>query len=483
MPRIENPRQFAEEEFGETDFGHILRTQALVRVGALFAAKPGSKVTEVCSTSADRQAMYKFIENEKVQAKVIRSGSAKAAYQRRKADDGYVLVPFDGTSLKLTDTQSKKNYGYVGAHHRKSTGVQVLNAIGLSADGTPLGLVGQRYWSRKETVKGTRKAKERRALKDKETAHWISLVDEVEASAKQAELTVPLWMQLDRGFDAWAIVRRLQHTDHYYTVRSAYNRAIVEGDTKRYLHEVLKEAPVLYRDIYEVKARQGNKTRKAHCAVRARTVTLLLTDPSRTRDKTLSRVMKKGPSDGVYRVSVCALWVHEEGEMAGGQERLDWKLITNWPVCCEQEAKRVVFNYACRWRIEEMHRLWKSGAMRIEETQVRDKDHLEIVASMTAAVACHLFRLTHLARTDPHRPASEILSHEECLALESLNNRADSTTMTIEQAVFYIAELGGYTGFKNSKGPPGPLVLTRGYKRLTLAADTLRGYLKKRDQW
>jgi hypothetical protein len=43
---------------------------------------------------------------------------------------------------------------------------------------------------------------------------------------------------------------------------------------------------------------------------------------------------------------------------------------------------------------------------------------------------------------------------------------------TMQQVVLWIAELGGYTG-KSSGGPPGPLVLARGLRKVEILAAVL----------
>lgn len=481
MAAKDEATRFSQEEYGHAKLGHKATNNALVRVGELYARQPGSKVTDVCHTSADRQAVYKFIENEKVSVKAIREASAVAAFKRKKENEPYLLVPFDATSLKIVDESGKKGFGFIGTRKQGTSGVQVLNAILLGTDGTPLGVLGQRYWSRKESVQGTRKEQKQRPVEEKETHHWLKLMDEVEEIAEREVPGVPLWFQEDRGFDAWSVLKRLQNTSHIYTIRNVLNRMIVDGEHGGRLHVALDNAPIHYRESRSVPASKGSGSRIADLVIRATSVTLILIDPHIYTGRA-TRAFTQENIEGVYRVPVNAVWVHEEPKTVEGDKPLDWVLLTNWNVDSEMEAKRVVTNYLYRWRIEEFHRLWKTGAMRVEETQVRDFEHLEIVASITAAVACYLFRITHFARSNPKQPARHLLESAELKALECLHPKA-TQSMSIEHAVLCIAELGGYTGIKNSKGPPGPLVLARGYQKLKVGADTINGLFQKRDQW
>jgi hypothetical protein len=73
-----------------------------------------------------------------------------------------------------------------------------------------------------------------------------------------------------------------------------------------------------------------------------------------------------------------------------------------------------------------------------------------------------------VARTNPSMPCSELLSELEWKVLaakSSRNSRQPATPLSIGEAILSIAKLGGYLARKKD-GPPGTLVLWRGWKRL-----------------
>ena len=124
-----------------------------------------------------------------------------------------------------------------------------------------------------------------------------------------------------------------------------------------------------------------------------------------------------------------------------------------------QRAMLVVSNYTARWRVEEFHRVWKSGALRIEESQLRSADNFERLARIAASVAVRILRLTYLARTQPDLAAHHESSELEYRALQLLDPAPSSThTIALAQAFRLLADIGGYTG-KSSGGPrPYPRV-------------------------
>ena len=79
--------------------------------------------------------------------------------------------------------------------------------------------------------------------------------------------------------------------------------------------------------------------------------------------------------------------------------------------------------YSLRWRIEEFHKALKSGACRVEETQLGDLEHIERWVVLHTPVAMRLLRLTYLARHAPELPATVERSRAEIRPVERLIER------------------------------------------------------------
>ena len=143
-------------------------------------------------------------------------------------------------------------------------------------------------------------------------------------------------------------------------------------------------------------------------------------------------------------------------------------LYTNVSVETKEQALAVVQSYAFRWRIEEFHRTWKSGACNVEDTQLRSVRAVTIWATILAANAVRIERLKHLSRTNPEAPATLVLRPIEIETLISLRKKdrlpVPKGALTIAVATKWVAELGGWISRKN--GPPGSITLFRGLERL-----------------
>lgn len=170
-----------------------------------------------------------------------------------------------------------------------------------------------------------------------------------------------------------------------------------------------------------------------------------------------------------------AVWAKEIGYR--GPDRLHWMLLTTDGVDSLNDAQRVLDGYPLRWRIEELHRAWKTGWCSVEKTQLRGRDALCKWATLHLAVASRAIRLSRRARSEPDVPATEEFAREEIDAILLWQRKQTmlrpGDTPALGEIVHLVALLGGYTG-KSSGGPPGPTVIGRGLEKVAVAAETIR---------
>jgi Transposase DDE domain len=429
-------------------------------MGAGMAVKPGGRVTQVFERSAQRQGAYGLLENQDV-----RSGEVgRAIYQAcaaRCAGQPWVLVPIDGSSLKLSDKNKDKGFGPIGALAKGARGVKMINAIAVTEEGTPQGLCGQVYWVRKEEAVQT--PREKRTVQEKETRYWIETMGQVRAAfGAQAPKTKP-WFQIDREGDAWPILQDAKEHQDLLTVRVAHDRRLESepGTDPSYLWEKINRQEPLGRYALDVPASPTRQARRAIMEVRVQSVVLSLRD---------RRTGKR------FSMPIAAVGTREIGTTPQGEQPLEWFLFTTYLISDFADACLVVWGYAQRWRVEEFHRAWKSGACRVEESQLRTLEAVQKWAMMLSAVAMRILRLTYLSRSDPQCPATVELTREEIAAAQLLRQMSpdpNGPVPPLSQVVLWIAELGGYTG-KSSGGPPGMIVIARGLQRIEPVAKILR---------
>ena len=112
-----------------------------------------------------------------------------------------------------------------------------------------------------------------------------------------------------------------------------------------------------------------------------------------------------------------------------GAKALRWVLLTTVPICSRKEALRCLRWYTLRWRIEEWHRVLKSGC-HIESHQHRTADKMARAICIDAVIAWRVMLLALLGREIPEMPCELIFSTWECKLLERLQPLVAPETMT-----------------------------------------------------
>ena len=319
-----------------------------------------------------------------------------------------------------------------------------MNSIAVSPDGVPLGMCGQVYWARPKG--GSGKGKNDRPWTEKETRYWVDGMEQTRAAFLETGCETRPWFQMDRGADGWPMLLQAKYRDAWVTIRAAHDRRVegrFAGGQDFLWGHMERQEPL---GSYELKVRGGLK-RKARQAV------MQLSACPVTLDVQLS------PSTERMPMALWAVRAVEVGTAPRGEEPIEWLLLTTYPVHGAKEAVEVLLGYATRWRIEELHKTWKSGACRVEETQLQDAEAIERWATILASVAMRIQRLMQLSRTQPDMPASaELTKHEieAIIVLRRPRGVVRTAKPTLAEAVRWLADLGGYTG-KSSGGPPGAI--------------------------
>jgi hypothetical protein len=409
-------------------------------------------VTDVFVDAASREAAFRFVENDDISAAEI-GAAAHRATGRRCAELPFVYVPVDQTEVHVVDRSDEKALGHCGNAESRTRGLQVMNAIAVAPDGTPMGICGQVYWSRLRPEK--RPKRDPRPIEERETACWL---EAMEQSRKSLQGARP-WFQLDRAGDSWSVLLDAHSSESWLTVRSRFDRRLktAKSEAREYLWSRLEQQEPMGSYDLEVPGTSSRRARRAAMILQACEVTL---------------DMQLEPAKRRLTMPVWAVRAVEVETTPEGQEAIEWRLLTTRPVLTVEDAHQVVVGYTTRWRIEEFHKVWKSSACRVEETQLHDADHVVRWATILASVAIRLLRLMYLSRNRPAAPAMVELTRAEIDATILIRKPARvrrGASVTIADAVRWLADLGGYTG-KSSGGPPGAIVIARGLDHIQSAA-------------
>lgn len=457
-------RTWAELEFGSAELGDERRTRRLVELAGEAVRRPHGTVTAVVHSSAQREGAFRLLENPAVDPAKVAASSHRATIRRAKGLP-WVWVAVDQSTVSVTDHQWAKDFGKISEVGRRR-GLEVMNALAISPDGVPLGLVSQQWW-RRDDESSPSHAQDHRPLEERESDLWRRAMKDCCAHLKGAEQSTVPWFQLDRGGDFWRVFESAQSSGSFLTVRSAHNRRLTGSNLK--LWETVRSQKVAARYSLNIPARRyANGTRQAarqaQLSVRFVAVTLEMNVQGRP----------------TLHVPVTAVHVRERN--AQDDDRIEWVLLTTWPVRTDRDALLVVQGYSQRWKVEEFHRSWKSGGCHLERSQLRSVSVFKRWATILAAVAARVERLKQLSRKQPDVPATTELTRTEINAAIVLSNTRKykiGQDLTLAEAVTLVAEAGGYTG-KSSGGPPGSTTIRRGLDQV-IAAATVHDQLARCD--
>ncbi len=481
MSERQSEAAWADEEFGQAILFDARRTNRLVLVAAQAARQPAGKITAAMANSKERQAAYGLLDSSSEDWLEASAAAGRAAFGR--STDAYVFVPVDQTSVSLAGAPHDSDFGPVGNSNSASLGLNVMSAIVVAANGTPIGSAAQHYWTRPPKGRQRRvpahcpgrttRLPRSRGAGEKETAHWLRCCERTIEASKAAGFGGVLWFVLDRGADAHDVLEWAAGADCHVTVRAAQNRSVLFEPAPK-LWDALESRPVVGHYQLSVSAGPNRTARTATIEVRISEVTLAL--------------RKRGCA--IVPGPFIAVLAKETSPVPVGEERLEWLLLTTHPGTTFEDAILCIKAYASRWRIEDAHKTWKSVS-KVEETNLRSAARAAFWAVVLWSVALRVERLKHLARTEPNLPAvTELTTHElqAIAALKLVTNPGFTLpdAPTIGDTVRWIAEIGGYTGAKNSGGPPGSMTISRGLQRIRPMAEALaamaRVHGQRRDQ-
>jgi hypothetical protein len=437
---------WAEQEFGGAELGDARRTRRLVTVATAMAERSSTSLPEICADRAGLKAGYRFFSNEAIRPEQILSSHVAATVERMAAVP-VVLAIQDTTTLNYSHHPATIGLGALNTAQQR--GLLVHTTLTVTPERVALGLLAQEVWARDPAAVGTRATRKARPISEKESQKWLTSLEAV-IEAKAACPDTQLVSVGDREADVYDLflVERPAGVD--LLVRAAWDRGVT--GPQPHLWAALADAPGITTRSVSVPRRPGVPARTASVAIHVQPVTLR---PPRHRE-----------TEHLPPVRVTAVWVIETAPPTD-VEPIEWMLLTTRPVTTARQANQLVDWYCCRWEIETWHAILKRGC-KIEDRQLDTARRLHRCLAVASVVAWRVLLATRLARTDPDRPCTILLSTAEwqALACRSLNTPTPpSDPPSIRQAVRWIARLGGFIG-RASDGDPGPTTLWRGFLAL-----------------
>lgn len=456
------------EEMETVDLNDKRLDKRLMEVLSQLAANPTLSIPAACGGRAEMVAAYRFCDNAKASFEAVLRPHAETTARRMAAQPVVILVQ-DTTEIDLTRPQQQvAGAGPLDGGPRRGVLLHVLGAF--TPDGTPLGTLQARVWTRGEEPVNAGLSRAARAaipIEQKESHRWVEMLQRAREQSQRCPATQCICVA-DSESDIYEVLvegmREPRTCD--WIVRACENRALLgeNGDApeEKYLWEYLLEQPALLEATIQVRERepkvgcetsrrrQPRESRKAEVVVRAGRV--LLRAPRRPD--------RKLPSVAVNAVLV------SEVNPPPGEEPVQWLLLTSLPIDSVEEVKRVIQSYCVRWMIEIFFRVLKSGC-RVERRQFKELDRLLTCLAIYLIVAWRTLYVCRLGRSCPEISCEAVFEPAEWKSVWKVVRRQDppAEPPRLGEFVRMVAQLGGYVNHKGA-GPPGPQTIWIGLQRM-----------------
>ena len=407
--------EWAQQEFAGAQLGDLRLSGRLVDAARVLGANPGRAFCGVARGDvAAVKGYYRFIDRPDDSAVTLPAMLAPhrlRTLQRMKAQPTVLCIQ-DGTDLNYTGLAQCEGLGSIGTNQTgaRSAGLHLHSTLALSAEGVPLGVLDALCEAPQPRPEHDQRPSAGIPIEEKKTFAWIQGLRQCEQAAAQMPDT-RLVCVMDREADVFDIFdeqRRRNKVD--LLVRAKHDR--VTG-CKLTLFDKVRSSPVKCRLAIAVprqsarhkkskqKARSGHPQRMAQTQLRYCEVELPAPKPHAGRPP----------------MQLWVVHVREVRPPAGGAP-LEWFLLSTREIASVEQAHECLRWYCLRWRIEDWHRVLKSGC-RVEALQHKTAERLKRAIAFNLVIAWRIMLLTLLGRHSPELPAEVLFSDLEIEVLQA----------------------------------------------------------------
>ncbi len=407
---------WAKQEFGAARLGDARLSQRLVDIAESKAEKPGRAFTGVAQGDWPAvKAYYRFIDHP--DEKAVTMGSILQPHRertvRRMKAQRTALCIQDGSDLDYTSLAQCEGLGVIGTNQTaaQSRGLHLHSTFAVAPNGLPLGVLRAQCVAPKLKSPDDKRPSYTIPIEEKDTFCWIEgLRDTMEVAAQMPQTR--LINVCDREGDFFELFdeqRRNPCVD--LLVRANHNRVITEEPFK--LFPAIRQAPLQTKvqvhvprqsarpKLSKKKARPKRPSRLAELEVRYQRIQLRPPDYHSDKD----------PID---------VWVIHAVESSPPEatEPVEWFLLTTVNITSPEDAVQCLRWYCLRWRIEDFHRVLKSGCG-VEQIAHETAERIRRAIAINLVIAWRIMLMTLLGRETPELPPEVMFSNVELQVLRA----------------------------------------------------------------
>lgn len=416
---------WAEKEFGNAPVGDGRLSKRLVKVGLDSYENPEQTYNGAAKgDKAKSKSYYRMMQQPEDSPLTVKNILYPHRIQtiRRMKNEKVVLCINDQTKLNYNNLDQCEGLGTIGSNQTgaKSRGLVLHSTFVVNTDGLPLGIL------RGEVIAPQPKKDKRPAVKipieEKKSFYWLKSMRDCQQVKEQMPHTSVINV-IDREGDFFELFddQRNKCPNIDLLVRAKHNRMTAE---KVKMFEHVRSSPIKETLTIKVprkstrrkksrqKAYQGRKERIANVEMRYIKIDL------------------KAPSHCIGKKNISLWLVHiREDNPPDGIDPIEWFLLTTIDIKSTKDALNCIKWYSSRWRIEDYHRVLKSGC-NVEKLANKTATRLKRAIAIKMVVAWKIMLMTLLGRTAPNLPANVIFSD---LEIKVLNMFAQKKTNSSDQ--------------------------------------------------
>ncbi|WP_354130043.1 IS4 family transposase [Bradyrhizobium sp. RT3b] len=380
------------------------------------------------------------------------AGHFQSTRERTIATDGPILVLHDRTEFSYQRENPDAigitksiNSGWDKAGRLRSNtvcGILMHSSLALTTEGLPLGLTAVKFWTRKK-FKGTAALKKkinptRVPIEKKESIRWL---DNVRQSTELLGDSGRCAQVGDRESDIYELFCAARDAGTHFVIRTCVDR--LAGDGNHTIADEMDEVAVKGRHCIHVRNNNGDPD-EAVLEIRYRKL----------------RVLPPIGKQKRYPALILTVIHAEERVTPKNRKKIEWKLITNLPVSSRTDAIGKFEWYALRWKIEEFHRILKSGC-KAEESKLRTAQRVTNLIPLFCILSWRVFWMTMLNRAAPDAPPTLALTATIGVLDRLVNDRPKARRKTLSRYLIKVARLGGYLARASDRPPRNTVIVAR----------------------
>lgn len=407
---------WAENEFGGAPLGDARLSKRLVNVAAAKAQVPDRAFSGVAEGDWPAvKGYYRMIDRPEESA--VNMPNILAPHRRRTVrrmmGQNTVLCVQDGSDLEYTNLHHCEGLGEIGTNQTgaKSRGLHLHSTLAVAPSGLPLGVLRAQCIAPQAKSPDDDRPSFAIPIEEKKTFVWIEHHRELVALAAEMPQT-RLIDVCDREADFFELFdEQRQSPGVDLLVRAKYDRGITAEPFK--LFAGVRQTPAQSR-VRVVLPRQSARPKRSKQQARPMR-------PRRTADLAV-RYLRVQLRPARYHadkepIDIWVIHAREENPPPDTQA-VEWFLLTTIDITLAEDAEQCLRWYCLRWRIEDFHRVLKSGC-RIEDLAHKTAERLRRAIAINLVIAWRIMLMTLLGRQTPELPAEVLFSDIELRTLRA----------------------------------------------------------------